>query len=160
MPIDADDTQLHWKKGVPTIGLQGITARGVGGVDEYMDWSTTSYAKLYNYTKDRHYLDVARILLHATKSMVALPGRQYDMRGIGWQQEHWHLGPGKYGRGVGGHRFWLPWVSANHLYSITGLEEYDPDLFSKLVQENKKIHYVGENAYEENFIFYCSTVNF
>jgi hypothetical protein len=136
MPIDADDTQLHWKKGVPTIGLQGITARGVGGVDEYMDWSTPSYAKLYNYTKDQHYLDVAKILLHATKSMVALPGRQYDMRGIGWQQEHWRMGPGRYGRGVGGHRFWLPWVSANHLYSITGLEEYDPDLFSKLVEGN------------------------
>ena len=32
-------------------------------------------------------------------------------------------------RGVGGHRFWLPWVSANHLYGITGLEEYDPALF-------------------------------
>ena len=136
MPIDADDAQLHWKKGVPTIGLQGITARGVGGVDEYMDWSTSSYAKLYNYTKDRHYLDVARILLHATKSMVALPGRQYDMRGIGWQQEHWRMGPGRYGRGVGGHRFWLPWVSANHLYSITGLEEYDPDLFSTLAEGN------------------------
>jgi len=36
------------------------------------------------------------------------------------------------GRGVGGHRFWLPWVSANHLYGITGLEEYDPALFKKL----------------------------
>ena len=26
MPLDADDAQLHWKKGVPTVGLQGITA--------------------------------------------------------------------------------------------------------------------------------------
>ena len=26
MPLDADDAQLHWKKGVPTIGVQGITA--------------------------------------------------------------------------------------------------------------------------------------
>jgi len=132
MPIDADDAQLHWKKGVPTIGLQGINARGPGGVDEYMDWSAPSYAKLYLYTKDQHYLDVAWILLHATKSMVALPGRQYDMRGIGWQQEHWRLGPGRNGRGVGGHRFWLPWVSSNHLYSINGLEELDARLFEQL----------------------------
>jgi hypothetical protein len=137
MPLDADDAQLHWKKGVPTIGLQGITARGVGGVDEYLDWSTSSYAKLYNYTKDPHYLDVARLLLHATKSMVALPGRQYDMKGIGWQQEHWSMGPGRNGRGRGGHRFWLPWVSANHLYSITGLEEYDPVLFQQLARQDQ-----------------------
>jgi hypothetical protein len=133
---DADNALLHWKKGVPTVGVQGITAWGVGGVDEYLDWSVSSYAKLYNYTKDQHYLDVARILLHATKSMIALPGRLYGMKGIGWQQEHWRMGPGRFGRGVGGHRFWLPWVSANHLYSITGLEEYDPVLFQQLTKGN------------------------
>jgi len=135
MPIDADDAKLHWKKGVPTIGLQGITAQGAGGVDEYLDWSVPSYAKLYRYTNDEHYLDIARLLLHTTKSMVALPGRQYDLKGIGWQQEHWRMGPGGAGRGVGGHRFWLPWVSANHLYGITGLEEVDPVLYLQLVKE-------------------------
>ncbi len=132
MPLDADDAQLHWKKGVSTIGVQGITARVAGSVDEYLDWAVPSYAKLYNFTKDPHYLDVARVLLHDTKSMVALPGRQYDMKGIGWQQEGWRMGPGGSGRGVGGHRFWLPWISANHLYGITGLEEYDPALFKEL----------------------------
>lgn len=132
MPIDAEDAQLHWKKGVPTIGVQGITARVAGSVDEYLDWAVPSYAKLYNYTKDQHYLEVARILLHDTKSMVAVPGRQYDMRGIGWQQEGWRMGPGGAGRGTSGHRFWLPWISANHLYGITGLEEYDPALFKEL----------------------------
>jgi hypothetical protein len=131
MPLDADNAQLHWKKGVSTIGLQGITARVAGSYDEYLDWAVPSFAKLYNYTKDRHYLDVARLLLHNTKSMVALPGRQYDLKGIGWQQEGWRMGPGGSGRGVGGHRFWLPWISANHLYGITGLEEYDPTLFMK-----------------------------
>ena len=132
MPADADDAQLHWKKGVPTIGVQGITARVAGSVDEYLDWAVPSYAKLYNLTKDPHYLDVARVLLHDTKSMVALPGRQYDVKGVGWQQEGWGMGPGVFGRGVGGHRFWLPWISANHLYGITGLEEYDPALFEML----------------------------
>ncbi len=131
MPPDADDAKLHWKKGVPAIGFQGITAAVSGGVDEYLDWAVPSYAKLYNLTKDEHYLDVARLLLHDTKSMVALPGRQYDMKGIGWQQEGWRMGQGS-SRGVGGHRFWLPWISANHLYGITGLEEYDPALFVRL----------------------------
>jgi hypothetical protein len=131
MPPDADDAKLHYKKGVPTVGVQGITAAVSGGVDEYLDWAVPSYAKLYNLTKDEHYLDVARVLLHDTKSMVALPGRPYDVKGIGWQQEGWRMGPGS-SRGVGGHRFWLPWISANHLYGITGLEEYDPALFKKL----------------------------
>jgi len=131
MPPDADDAKLHYKKGVPTVGVQGITAAVSGGVDEYLDWAVPSYAKLYNLTKDPHYLDVARVLLHDTKSMVALPGRQYDMKGVGWQQEGWRMGPGS-SRGVGGHRFWLPWISANHLYGIVGLEEYDPALYRQL----------------------------
>jgi hypothetical protein len=132
MPLDADDAQLYYKKGVPTVGIQGITARVAGSADEYLDWAVPSYAKLYNLTKDEHYLDVARVLLHDTKSMVALPGRQYDMKGIGWQQEGWRMGPGGPGRGVGGHRFWLPWITSNHLYGINGLEEYDPALFKRL----------------------------
>ncbi len=131
MPLNANDADLHWKKGVPAIGFQGIAASAVGGVDEYLDWSVPSYAKLYNLTKDEHYLDVARLLLHNTKSMVALPGRQYDYKGTGWQQEGWSMSPGSR-RGIGGHRFWLPWISANHLYGITGLEEYDPALFKTL----------------------------
>jgi hypothetical protein len=131
MPADADDKNLHYKKGVPTVGIQGITAQASGGYDEYLDWAVPSYAKLYNLTKDEHYLDVARVLLHDTKSMVALPGRQYDVKGIGWQQEGWRMGAGSV-RGVSGHRFWLPWVSANHLYGIAGLEEYDPALFKRL----------------------------
>ncbi len=132
MPLDATDAQLHWKKSAPAIGFQGITAANSGSVDEYLDWAVPSYAKLYNLTKDPHYLDVARVLLHDTKQMVALPGRQYDMRGLGWQQEGWRMGPGGGGRGSSGHRFWLPWISANHLYGITGLEEYDPALFKML----------------------------
>jgi hypothetical protein len=79
---------------------------------------------------------VARILLHDTKSMVALPGRVYDMKGIGWQQECWRMGSGGPGGGVDGHRFWLPWISANHLYGITDLEEFDPVLYQQPVRGN------------------------
>ena len=131
MPLDADDSRLHWKKGVPTIGVNGIGSDVPGGVDQYLDWAVTSYAKLYKYTKDDHYLDVARVLLHGTKAMLALPGRTYDMMGPGWQQEHWNMGPGR--KGMGAHRNWLVWVSTNHLYGITGLEEYDTALFKMLL---------------------------
>jgi hypothetical protein len=129
MAVDASDGALAWKRGVSTVGLQGIAARPGGGVDNYMDWSAPAYAKLYRYTRDVHYLDVARVLLHDTKSMLALPGRTYDLAGPGWQQEHWNIGNS---RGFGGHRGWLPWVSTNHLYSITGLEDFDRELFEEL----------------------------
>lgn len=132
MPLDAEDSELHWKKGVPALGFQGIATAHAGSVDQYLDWSVPTYAKLYKLTNDEHYLNVARVLLHNTKSMVALPGRQFDLKGIGFQQEGWRMGPGGSGRGVGGHRFWLPWISANHLYGITGMEEYDPALYKRL----------------------------
>ena len=85
-------------------------------------------------TSDPHYLDVARVLLHGTKAMLALPGRTYDLLGPGWQQEHWRMGPGA--RGIGAHRTWLPWISVNHLHGITGLEEFDRVLYLQLSKTN------------------------
>lgn len=134
MATGSDNAKLHWKRGVSTVGLQGITARGPGGADEYLDWAVPDFARLYKYTGDTHYLDVTRVLLFDTKSMLALPGRTYDLRGPGWQQENWGLGPGR--RGFGSHRTWLPWVSVNHLHGITGLEAFDPKLFQMLIKEN------------------------
>jgi hypothetical protein len=94
-----------------------------------MAFDADEYAKLYRYTGDSHYREVARILLHNTKSMLALPGRPYDLKGPGWQQEHWSFAPP---RGFGAHRAWLPWVSTSHLNGIFGLEEFDPALFQEL----------------------------
>jgi hypothetical protein len=132
MAVDADDTKLDWKKGVSTVGLQGITALHAGGADEYLDWAVPDYAELYKDTRDPHYLEVARLLLHNTKSMVSIPGRQYDLKGVGWQQENFSLGPGPRGRGVGSHRLWLPWITANHLHGITAMDAYDTELFRNL----------------------------
>ena len=132
MPVDADPASLAWKPGVPTTGVNGITARG-SGVDQYMAWSVPAYAKMYRYTGDEHYLDVARILLLNTKAMLAIPGRTYDLLGPGWQQENWSMGRN---RGNGSHRSWLPWVSVNHLHGITGLEEFDRDLYQQLINGN------------------------
>ena len=133
MPVGANYADLGWKPGVPTIGVNGIGSNDIGGVDQYLDWAVPTYARLYKYTKDEHYLDVARILLHGTKAMLALPGRTYDLKGPGWQQEHWRMGPI---RGIGAHRTWLPWISVNHLHGITGLEEFDPALYQQLAKGN------------------------
>lgn len=128
MPEDEDNTALHWKKGVSTIGLQLIST-GHSLVDAYMCFDVDEYAELSVLAKDKHYEDVAKILLHNTKGMLALPGRTYDLLGPGWQQEHWSLAPL---RGFGLHRTWLPWVTTSNLNGIFGLEEYDMELFKKL----------------------------
>lgn len=134
MPIGAEYSKLGWKPGVPTVGVTGIASNGPGAVDEYLDWATSCYARLYEYTKDKHYLYVARVLLHDTKTMLALPGRTYDLKGPGWQQEHWMMGPGP--RGVGAHRTWLPWITVNHLHSITGVKQLGKKLFQEVSETN------------------------
>ncbi|HEX6719086.1 MAG TPA: hypothetical protein VF088_18405 [Pyrinomonadaceae bacterium] len=132
MPEDADPKALHWKEGVSSVGYQLIST-GHSAVDGYMAFDVASYAKLYSYTGDSHYLDVARILLHNTKQMLALPGRTFDFAGPGWQQEGWNLTPP---RGIGWHRHWLPWIAASHLTGIIELEQFDPELY-RLLTENE-----------------------
>jgi len=128
MPADEDNTKLHWKRGVPTIGVQ-LIATGHSLVDESMTYNVGDYAKLYLLTDDPHYFAVARVLLHDTKLMVAIPGRLYDLPGPGWQQEHWSLAPI---RGFGLHRNWLPWIAAFHLEGIYDSESFNAELFKRL----------------------------
>ncbi len=134
MAPDEDASALHWKLGVPTTGLQ-LIASGHSLVDEYMSFDVDEYARLSRLANDAHYLEVARLLLHNTKSMIALPGRPYDLKGPGWQQEHWSLAPR---RGYGLHRAWLPWVATSQLNGIVGLEEYDAALFRDLAESKEE----------------------
>lgn len=128
MPEDENNDSLHWKKAVSTVGIQLIST-GHSLVDAYMAFDVDEYAKLSVLGKDKHYLDVARILLHNTKGMLAVPDRTYGLRGAGFQQEHWSFAPE---RGYGRKKAWLPWVTTSHLNGIFGLEEYDKKLFKQL----------------------------
>jgi hypothetical protein len=132
MPEDADDEKLHWKRGVPTTGIQ-LIATGHSLNDAYMCWDVESYARLSRKTGDPHYMEVARILLHNTKAMVGLPGDLRGTRGPGWQQEHYCF---TLPRGLGRHREWLPWVTVSQLRGINDLIDYDPQLYKELAGEN------------------------
>lgn len=127
MPIDGDDKLLHWKAGVPTCGTQLISS-GHSLVDDYMSFDVDEYAKLGQWTGDAHYFAVAKLLLHNTKNMVAVPDRVFDLKGPGWQQEHFSFAPI---RGSGLHRLWLPWVATSQLDGIFGLMEFDRPLFQQ-----------------------------
>ena len=130
VPIPDDDRNpaLGWKHGVPTTGLQLIST-GHSLVDAYMAFDVDEFAALHALTGDTHYLDIARLLLHNTKNMLALPGRTHDLGTPGWQQEHWSLAPR---RGYGLHRLWLPWVATSQLNGIFGLMDLDASLYRRL----------------------------
>ena len=129
MPVDIDNDTLMWKREIPTVGVQGITAAVAGHVDQFLDMSVPAYAKLYRYTDDRQYLEYARLLLHNTKGMVAIPGRLHGMYAPGYQTENFRMGAG---RGFGTPEKWMTWITTNHLYSIVGLEQFDKELFNEL----------------------------
>lgn len=109
-----------------SVVLQGVA----DWTDAYLAFDVSEIAELYRNTGDAHYRDVARLLLHNTKIMVARRDRLYDFTGPGWQQEHWSFTPP---RGYGGHRYWLPWLATSQLNGIVGLEELDPHLYETLV---------------------------
>jgi hypothetical protein len=44
------------------------------------------FARLFQETDDRHWLDLARTLVHGTTTMLALDGRVCDLRGPGWHR--------------------------------------------------------------------------
>ncbi|MBN1488658.1 MAG: hypothetical protein JXA69_01970 [Phycisphaerae bacterium] len=131
MPKDDLNAGIHWKHNVSTVGLQ-LIASGHSLVDAYMAFDADDYAELYRLTGDAHYFDVARLLLHNTKGMLAMPGRTYDLGVPGWQQEHWSLAPR---RGYGLHRGWLPWVTTSHLNGIFGVMDLDRDLRTRLLSD-------------------------
>jgi uncharacterized protein YyaL (SSP411 family) len=126
MPLDADPANLGWKPGVSTVGAQ-LIASGHSLVDCYMAFDADEFARLARITGDGHYRQMAALLLHNTKGMLALPGRTYDLGEPGWQQEHWSFAPR---RGNGLHRGWLPWVMTSHLNGIFGVMEEDPSLLA------------------------------
>ncbi len=119
MPVDADEGGLHWKPGVPTIGEQ-LIATGVSTCDGFLAMNAAAFASLSRLTGDEHFLEVARLVTHGTKAMLGFPGRTFDLRGPGWQQEHWCLA---IPRGRGLTRDWLPWVAVANVGGILRLDD-------------------------------------
>ena len=128
VPMVKDDSEKEWTNGVSTVGIQLIST-GHSLADNYMAFDVDEYAKLYKYTGKQHYFDVAKILLHNTKGMLALPNRKYQYRAAGWIQEHWTM---SIPRGKALHPGWLPWVTTSNLNGICETEIFDNELFIKL----------------------------
>ena len=118
---DDDDADRHWKRGVPTVGLQLIST-GHSLVDAYMAFDADEFARLYSAHR-RHALPRRGPTAAAQHQEHARPARSHVRPGdAGWQQEHWSLAPR---RGYGLHRGWLPWVATSQLNGIFGLMDLD-----------------------------------
>jgi hypothetical protein len=124
MPVDADDTLLHWKRGVSTIGQQ-LIATGTSMADGFLAMNAAAFARLYQVTGDSHFMEVARLVTHGSKAMLALPGRTFDLAGPGWQQEHWNFSDN---RGYGLNRNWLPWTAVANVKGILRLFDLGTEL--------------------------------
>jgi uncharacterized protein YyaL (SSP411 family) len=122
MPVDADAGALHWKPGVPTVGHQLITT-GCSMADGFLAVNASAFARLFAATGEQRWLDVARLVVHGSTSMLALTDRTFDLRGPGWQQEHWSFAPL---RGFGLNRRWLPWVAVAHIRGVHRVEDLGP----------------------------------
>ncbi|MCU1443198.1 MAG: hypothetical protein JWQ59_1348 [Cryobacterium sp.] len=124
MPVDADPATLHWKAGVPTIGHQLITT-GCSMADGFFAVNAAAFARLFRATGEERWLHLARLVLHGSTSMLALDGRHFDLRGPGWQQEHWSFAPR---RGLGLNRRWLPWVAVAHVRGVHRIEDLGAEI--------------------------------
>lgn len=132
MPLGVPARTIGWKPGVGTTGLNAV-ATGVTGSDAYLDNNVPELLELARLTGDEHVTDVARLLLHGSQAMLALPGRTYDLAGPGWQQEFWNLSaPRGTGGILGGVRDWVPWVSAVKLRGILLSEQRAPAAFARI----------------------------
>jgi hypothetical protein len=119
MAVDGDDGSAHWKKGRPTTGMQLITT-GVTMSDGFLQVNAAAFALLGDLTGEKHWLDVARLVHHGSKSMLAIPGRPFDLAGAGWQQEHWGFATNR-GRGL--NRSWLPWTAVATIDGVFRLRD-------------------------------------
>jgi hypothetical protein len=133
MPVDADEKDLDWKPGVPTVGVQ-LIATGVSTCDGFLAMNAAAFAQLYRLTGDEHFLDLARVVTHGTKAMLALPGRPFDLHGPGWQQEHRCVAIPR-GRGLS--RNWLPWVTVANVEGVMRLEDLGPEVADLVLRSRR-----------------------
>jgi hypothetical protein len=128
MPVDADAAQLDWKPGVSTIGQQLITT-GASMADIFLAVNAAAFARLGMATGDEHWIEIARLVTHGTKAMMASTWQPFDLVGPGWEQEHWSFAPP---RGMGLNRDWLPWVGVAAVRGLLRVMDL-PDVVARQV---------------------------
>ena len=140
VPIPEGGPATSFPRGRQSIGLS-IIATGHSGADLFMAGAPFLYYRLYVYTGDAHYADVARLALYNTRRFVDVNGSMgYAHPGL--CTEALSLAPPR-GQGVNA---WLPWLTVSMIEPLARLEETfgsmdiripDPAELEKLRAHNK-----------------------
>lgn len=105
VPMVPGDDKCDFPAGRSTCGLS-LIATGHSGADAFMAYYPFQFYRLYLYTGDDHFRDVARVLLYNTKQTIDLNGSLgYAARGL--QTEAMTITVPR-GHSV---RVWLPWLT-------------------------------------------------
>ncbi|MEM4981893.1 MAG: hypothetical protein QXI48_07730 [Candidatus Bathyarchaeia archaeon] len=121
VPMPIDDPKVEWDVSKTTVGT-GLIAVDHSNVDMYQSFNAYEYFRLYQITKDTHYLDIAKILLNNTKQMIDLNGK-LNFAELGFQQEGWCFSIDRRLKRGYGVSVWLPWVSVSHLHGILKIRD-------------------------------------
>lgn len=97
---------------------EGFIKSGTSGVDIFMSFEAADYYRLYLYTGDRHFLNVAESLLNNTK-LTTDWGGSLGYAQLGLVREASDVADLHVEPDIG----WLPWLSDAELSSMTELED-------------------------------------
>jgi hypothetical protein len=98
---------------------QSIIASGHSAMDTWQSGMLFDYYRLYDATKDNHYLQQARLLANETKLTTQYPGNPLGYARDGLGEEAIGLADLRYG----GVSLWLPWNSVAHAESLAQLQD-------------------------------------
>lgn len=119
VPIPAEDDSAGFPGGRDQTGLS-LISMGHSGADNFMAYGPFAFFRLYAQSGERHFLDVARFLLHNTKQgMDWDPARPLGYAYPGLQTEVGTVCAPR-GHSV---RTWLPWVTVVALIPMSQLED-------------------------------------
>ncbi len=119
VPVVPGDDSTSYPGGRDQSGLS-LIALGHSGADNFMAYCPFAFFRLWVETGDRHYLDIARFLLHNTKQ-----GMDWDpMRPMGYAYPGLQTEVGTVcsprGHSI---KIWLPWVTVVSLIPMSQLED-------------------------------------
>lgn len=118
LPLDREEVGVPRVK---TFAGTNLIATGHSGADNFLSFASFSYARLWIYTGDEHWLDVATILQHNSAQFVdtGSDGNALGYAVPGLQVEAFSLAVNR-GHSV---RVWLPWLTSATLEPMVRMRE-------------------------------------
>jgi hypothetical protein len=111
----------HPTAGVPGQGALGLSliAAGHSGIDNWISYESANFYRLYLFTEDRHYLDIAKFLTSTSLRTTQYPGNNLGYAFDGLVEEAISLSD----LFLSGTNVWLPWSTVAQVEPLARLED-------------------------------------